>query len=72
MTPIVQEKHAYGSLNGWTDRWMEGQMIQRDREAQRKNDRVNQPKCKNVVNLSKRYMGVLISFLQLFHKSKLY
>ena len=49
MTPIVQEKHAYGSLNGWTDRWMDGQMIQRDREAQRKNDRVNQPKCKNVV-----------------------
>ena len=53
------------------DRWMEGQMIQRDREAQRKHDKVNQPKCKNVVNLSKRYIGVLILFLQLFRKSKL-
>ena len=71
VTPIVQEKHAYRSLDGWIDRWMEGQMIQRDREAQRKNDKVHQPKCKNVVNLSKRYMGVLVSFLQLFHKSKL-
>ena len=71
MTPIVQEKHAFRSSDGWMDRWMEGQMIQRDREAQRKNDKVNQPKCKNVVNLSKRYMGVLVSFLQLFRKSKL-
>ena len=71
VTPLVQEKHAYRSLDGWMDRWMEGQMIQRDREAQRKHDKVNQPKCKNVVNLSKRYIGVLILFLQLFRKSKL-
>lgn len=36
----------HGLLDGWTDRWMEGQMIQRDKRSTEKNDRVNQPNVK--------------------------